>query len=158
MDLAHLWRLLHLFFSFEFVGSLMVAEWNGRAARRATDWTERAALYHVVHVSARTSGIGALVLLGVFGHLTAVSLGYSMRTETWLWWVTGLWLAAIAVMALVVIPAAARLAATSDIGVAGGEPAGHDAARGRWRLGNVVMSLLYLALLALMVFRWRSPA
>ena len=38
MVLVGLWKLLHLFFAFSFVGSLVVAEWNGRAARATHDW------------------------------------------------------------------------------------------------------------------------
>ena len=102
MDLASVWRFLHLFFSFAFVGTLVVAEWNGRAARATTDWGQRAVLFRVIP------------------------------------------------------PAAARLAAAASAAAGGGEAAGFEAALARWRLGNVAMSLLYLVLLALMVFRWRS--
>lgn len=156
MELASIWRLLHHFFAFAFVGSLVVAEWNGRAVRLTTDWGQRAILFQIIHRSTRTAGLGTLVLLGVFGHLNAVALGYRMGADTWLRWVTGLWMVAIAVMAFVVLPAAARLAAVAGSAAAGGDPAGYDAARGRWRVGNLAMSLLYLATLVLMVFRWRS--
>jgi hypothetical protein len=155
MDLESVWRFLHLFFSFAFVGTLVVAEWNGRAARATTDWGQRAVLFRVIHLSTRVAGLGALVLLGVFGHLNAVALGYAMATHDWLRLVTGLWLATVALMALVVLPAAARLAAAASAAAGGGEAAGFDATLARWRLGNVAMSLLYLVLLALMVFRWR---
>jgi hypothetical protein len=153
MDLDSLWRLLHHFFSFGFVGTLVVAEWNGRASRATNDWGQRALLFQTIHLSTRVAGIGSLVLLGVFGHLLAVSAGYRMGTDVWLRWVTGLWMAAIAVMAFFVLPAAARLAAITAVAAVGGEPTGYDAARGRWRMGNVVLTLLYLTLLALMVFR-----
>jgi hypothetical protein len=155
MELASIWRLLHLFFSFGFVGTLVVAEWNGRAARATEDWGQRAALFRVVHLSSRVAGFGGLVLLGVFGHLNAVALGYRMMASPWLQWVTGVWLAAIAVMVLVVLPAVARLAAAAEAAAGGGAAAGYEAALRRWRVGNVAMSLLYLSLLALMVFRWR---
>lgn len=153
MDLDSLWRLLHHFFTFGFVGTLVVAEWNGRASRATTDWGQRAMLFQTIHLSTRVAGIGSLVLLGVFGHLLAVSAGYRMGTDAWLRSVTGIWMAAIVVMAFVVMPAAARLAAITAAAAAGGDPAGYDTTRGRWRLGNVLLSLLYLTLLALMVFR-----
>jgi hypothetical protein len=155
MSLAHLWRFLHFFFSFGFVGTLIVAEWNGRAARATHDWSQRAVLFRVVHLSSRTAGLGALVLLGVFGQLKALAIGYRMSTSGWLMWVTGLWLVAIAVMSMVVVPAAARLAAAANEAALGGVATGYDAALKRWRLGNVTMSLLYLSLLVLMVFHWR---
>jgi hypothetical protein len=155
MELVLAWRLLHLFFAFGFVGTLVVAEWNGRAARATDDWGQRAVLFRVIHLSTRVPGLGALVLLGVFGHLNAVALGYRMGESPWLVWVTVLWLLAVAVMTLVVLPAVTRLAAVSSRAAGGGDAAGYEAALARWRLGNVVMSLLYLTLLALMVLRWR---
>jgi hypothetical protein len=155
MTLDNVWRLLHYFFAFAFVGTLVVAEWNGRAARATQDWGERALLFRVIHLSSRVAGLGGLVMLGVFGHLHAVALGYKMSASPWLWSVTGLWLAAIVVMAAVVLPAVGRLADAAGAAAGGGAATGYDAALGRWRLGNVLMTLLYLTLLALMVFRWR---
>lgn len=154
MDLAGIWRFLHLFFSFGFVGTLVVAEWNGRAARATQDWGQRAVLFQVIHLSTRVAGLGALLLLGVVGHLSAAAMGIHMMESSWLQWVTGLWLAAILTMAVVVLPSASRLSAAASAAAGGGEAAGFDAALKRWRLGNVAMSLLYLALLVLMVFRW----
>lgn len=155
MTLDIVWRFLHHFFSFAFVGTLVVAEWNGRAARATEDWGQRALLFRVIHLSSRVAGLGGLVMLGVFGQLHAVALGYRMSASPWLWWATGLWLAAIVAMTVVVLPAVARLAAVAGTAAGGGEATGYDAALGRWRLGNVLMSLLYLTLLALMVFRGR---
>lgn len=149
-----MWRFLHLFFAFGFVGTLVVAEWDGRAARQTRDWGQRAVLFQVVHLSSRIAGFGALVLLGVFGHLSAATMGIHMTDSTWLRWVTTVWLAAMVVMAAVVLPAVARLAAAASAAAGGAEPAGYDAALRRWRTGNVAMSLLYLALLAMMAFRW----
>ncbi len=153
MDLESLWRLLHHFFSFSFVGTLVVAEWNGRAARVTADWGQRALLFQTVHLSTRVAGLGSLLLLGVFGHLLASATGHRMGADPWLRWVTALWLMAVAVMAFFVLPAASRLAALTGAAAAGGEAPGYDALRGRWRLGNVVLTALYLSLLALMVFR-----
>ena len=155
MALDIVWRFLHTFFAFAFVGTLVIAEWNGRAARATEDWRQRAVLFRVIHLSSRVAGLGALVMLGVFGQLHAVAVGYRMSASPWLWWVTGLWLAAIAVMSVVVLPAAARLAAAAATAAGGGEATGYDRALGRWRLGNVIMSLLYLSLLVLMAFRGR---
>ena len=156
MSLAHVWRLLHLFFAFAFVSTLVLAQWNGRAASATGDWGQRAVLFRVIHLSTRGMGLGTLVLLGVFGHVTATALGYRMSTDPWLIWVTAIWLAALAVLAFLVRPAAARLAALASAAAAGGEAAGYDDALRRWRLGNVAMSVIYLGLLVLMVFRWRG--
>ena len=155
MDLESLWRLLHHFFSFAFVGTLVVAEWNGRASRATTDWGHRALLFQTIHLSSRVAGLGSLVLLGIFGHLLATATGHRMGSDPWLRWVTGLWMAAIAIMGLLVLPAAARLAAITKAAAAGADPAGYESVLGRWRLGNVMMTLCYLTLLALMVFRQR---
>ena len=156
MSLANVWRFLHLFFSFAFVSTLVIAQWNGRAARATSDWGQRAVLFQVIRLSTRGMGLGTLVLLGVFGHLAAVTLGYRMGTDPWLIWVTATWLAALGVMTFFVRPAAERLAALSSAAAGGGEAAGFDAAFKRWRVANAAMSVLYLALLALMVFRWRA--
>ena len=84
MVLVGLWKLLHLFFAFSFVGSLVVAEWNGRAARATHDWNQRAILFQIVHLSSRLAGMGGLFMLGVFGNLTSIGLGYTMRHDAWL--------------------------------------------------------------------------
>ena len=151
-----LWGFLHLFFAFSFVGTLVLAEWNGRAARATHDWGHRALLFQVVHRSTRAVGLGSLVLTGVVGQVYGAGLGYRMSADAWMRWVTLAWGIAIAVHALVVLPAAARLAATSAVAAGGGTAEGWDLALVRWRAGNVAMSALYLALLALMVWHWRS--
>lgn len=151
-----IWTLLHLFFSFSFVGTLVVADWNSRAARRTDDWSQRALLFGIVQMSSRVAGLGSLLLLGVFGNLLSVNLGYRMAGDPWMRWVNGLWLAAVLLMLLVQLPGLARLTATARTAAAGGSGAGYDDALRRWRLGNVGLSLLYLALLTLMVFRARS--
>lgn len=153
MELESLWRFLHHFFSFAFVGTLVVAEWNGRASGTTEDWGQRALLFRTIHLSTRVAGLGSLVLLGVFGHLLAAGTGHRMGSDPWLRWVTGLWMAAIAIMAFFVLPAAARLAAITGAAAGGGDAQGYDRARSRWRLANVLLTLLYLALLVLMVFR-----
>jgi hypothetical protein len=154
--LAGLWLLLHLFFAFGFVGSLVVADWNGRAARTTADWGQRATLFHIVWLSSRTAGIGSLILLGVFGNLLSTTLGWSMRSDTWMWWVNGLWLVAVSVMILVNLPHAGKLATLARAAATGGAHDGYASALARWRFGNVLLSVLYLTLLVLMVFRWRS--
>ena len=40
--LAPLWKLLHPFLAISFVGNLVVAKWNGRAARTSTSGSQRA--------------------------------------------------------------------------------------------------------------------
>ena len=37
MQLNELWAFLHFFFAFSYVGSLVVAEWNGRVVRVSAD-------------------------------------------------------------------------------------------------------------------------
>ena len=154
--MSQLLMLLHLFFAFSFVGSLVVAEWNGRAARVTTDWGQRALLFEIVRLSSRIAGLGALVMTGVFGNLASVRLGYSMSSGTWLRCVNGLWLATLLVMALLLLPSVSRLSAAARAAATGGSAEGYERALARWRFGNVLASLLYLALLALMVFHWKS--
>jgi len=156
MVLVGLWKLLHLFFAFSFVGSLVVAEWNGRAARATHDWNQRAILFQIVHLSSRLAGMGGLFMLGVFGNLTSIGLGYSMRHDAWLRWVNGIWVVALACMGFLSVPSARRLADASRLAAQGGEPEGYDRWLRRWRFANVVQSALYLTALVLMVFHWRS--
>ena len=149
------WGFLHLFFAFSFAGSLVVAEWNGRAARATTDWAQRALLFQIVTMSSRVAGVGGLILLGVFGNLWSLMAGYRMSTDTWPRAVNGLWLVTVALLTIMVLPAAARLHRMAVSGASGGTTEGWDATLTRWRLGNIMLSVLYLGLLLLMVSHWR---
>lgn len=149
-------RLMHLFFAFAFVGSLVVAEWNGKAARATQDWGQRALLFQIIQLSSRVAGLGSLVFLGVLGHLLSVRLGYSMGSDRWMWLVTVLWIVALFVQALVLLPNVNRLAEISRAAAGGGPSDGFASHLARWRFGNVIQSVLYLALLVSMVFRWRA--
>ncbi len=64
-----------------------------------------------------------------------------------------LWIVAVAATAAVSLPGASRLARMSRDAAGGNVPEGYDATLRRWRLGNLAQTLLYLALLALMVWR-----
>lgn len=154
--MPRLMEFLHLFFAFSYVASLVIAEWNGRAARATEDWKQRAILYQIIWLSCRVAGFGSLFLNGVFGNLAAIQLGYSMAGSTWFQWVNGIWVAALAGMILLTVPNAGRLAKQSQIAAGGGAPEGFESALARWRIGNVVQSFLYLTLLALMVWHWQA--
>jgi hypothetical protein len=149
------WRLLHIFLAFGFVGSLVVCDWNGRAARATEDWPQRALLWGIVRKAAGV-GLGTLIALGVLGNLLSSSLGYRMSADAWPRWVNGLWLAAVIVQGAVVAPGAARLAGLAKAAAGGAAAEGYAQGVRRWRLGNLAQSLLYLSLLVLMVFHWRS--
>lgn len=156
MTLDGVWKFLHLFFAFSFVGTLVLADWNGRALRASRDWAQRALLLEIIHLSTRTAGLGSLVLLGLFGNLVSMNAGYTMRADTWLRWVNGLWLPAVLIAAFWNLPALTRLRVLAKGASGTQEIPEFDAGIRRWRLGNAVLSLLYVALLILMVFRWRS--
>lgn len=151
-----LWRFLHLFFAFSFVGTLVLAEWNGRAARYAGEWPQRALLFTIVQRASGIAGLGSLLATGVLGNLLSAALGYRMAIDVWLRWVNGLWILAVLVAGFVWLPAAGRLARIARAVVGGGEPDGYERALRRWRLGNAALSVLYVALLALMVLHWHS--
>ena len=153
---AGIWKLLHLFFAFSFVGTLVVADWNGRAARATADWTQRALLFDIVQRASGIGGLGSLLALGVIGYVLAASSGYHMARDAWLRAAGGAWLATVLVMTLGALPSTRRLAKLSSEAAAGGSAAAFEAEVGRWRLCNVALSLLYLALLVLMVFHWHS--
>lgn len=151
-----LWKLLHLFFAFSFVGALTLAEWNVRAARRTGDWRERARLLSVVLDAYRVYGLLSLLLLGVFGNLAAPAAGYRMATDGWMHVVNGLWVVAVLLYLLLALPAARRAAGLAQAAAGGGPAEGYEQALRRWRLANVVLTLLYIAFLVVMVFPWRS--
>ena len=156
MKLHPLWQWLHLVFAISWIASLVVAEWNGRTARATTDWSQRALLFQIVHRSTRTAGAGSLFLAGLLGQVSAMTIGYHMATDRWMWWATGLWLAALFGMFLLNVPLSQRLANLARLAAAGGSSAGYDSALARWRFANVLQSVMYLGILALMVLRWRS--
>ena len=151
-----LWTLLHLLAAFSFVGSLLVAEWMSRSARATQDWPQRALLFQIAVRAGRVAGVIPLVLTGVLGNVAAVALGNHMATDAWLRWANGLWLVTVLVMALVHLPAVYRLAALARAASGHAEPAGYAGALGRWRLSNVLLSVLYLAMLVVMVYGARS--
>ena len=149
------WKLLHLFFSFAFVGTLVVCDWNSRAARATRDWSQRALLWDIVRRAAAV-GLGTLLVLGGLGNVLSSMLGYRMAVDAWPRWVNALWVAGLIVQGAIVLPGAALLAGLAKGAAVGGESSGYDSALRRWRLGNLAQSLLYLALLVLMAFHWRA--
>jgi Na+/melibiose symporter-like transporter len=155
MTLLLLWRLLHIFFAFGFVGSLVVCDWNSRAARATEDWQQRALLWDIIR-RASGVGLGTLLVLGVMGNLLSSGLGYRMSAEAWPRWVNGLWVIGVILQGVVIAPGAARLAGLAKAAAEGGSAEAYPAAVRRWRLVNVAQSVIYMSLLVLMVFRWRS--
>ena len=150
MTLTRLWLTLHLFFAFTFVGSLVLAEWVGGAARSATEWRDRALLYAIIARSTPWAGLLPLVLLGVFGNLVAVGSGLSML-DPWLQFINGGWLVMAALVFAISMPSSARLARLSRAAMEGGSSQGFEAALGRWRLGNMILSVIYIVMLVMMV-------
>lgn len=159
-DALLLLRFFHLFFAFTYVGGLVVTEWNSRAARRSFDWRERALLFQIMFTSSTVAGLGGLLLTGILGNVMSTMLGYRMAEDAWIRWVNGLWVIAVVIMAAVNVPGAASLARMSkqmaEAAAGADPPAGFAPAFLRWRLANIAQSALYLAMLALMVFRWRG--
>jgi len=150
-----LWRLLHLFFAFGFVGTLVVCDWNSRAARATQDWRQRALLWDIVRKAAGV-GLGTLLLLGVLGNLLSAMMGYRMSVDAWPRWVNGLWLVSVILQGILVAPGAARLAGLAKAAAEGGAEGAYAGALKRWRISNMAQSLVYLALLVLMAFHWKS--
>lgn len=155
-------KLLHLLFAFAYVGALVVLERASRAARRTTGWRERAALWSLARGSLWLSGVFPLLLLGVFGNLLAMMGGMSKAQEFWLFWANALWLFSVIVILAYVAPATHRLVNLSRAAAEheGANPtpeaaAAYDHALRRARLGNALLTVLYIAQLVLMVQRDR---
>ena len=73
-----IWKLLHLFFSFSFVGTLMVADWNGRAARATSDWGQRALLLDICRIS---SGVAVMPPTLGIARISRASAGSSASSS-----------------------------------------------------------------------------
>lgn len=155
MPWTKVWLMLHLYFAFTFVGSLVVSEWVGGIARRAPEWRDRALLFEILRRTSQWAGLLPLLVLGVLGNLLATGIGLRMATDPWMRVVNGAWLLTVIVLAAVALPNVSRLARVSRAAVGGGDPAGYDAALRTWRLANVVLSILYIVQLALMVSQAR---
>lgn len=155
MPWTKVWLMLHLYFAFTFVGSLVVSEWVGGIARRAPEWRDRAMLFEILRRTSQWAGLLPLLVLGVLGNLLATGLGLRMATDPWLRIVNGAWLLTVIVLAAVALPNVTRLAHASRAAAGGGDPAGYDAALRAWRLANVSLSILYIVQLALMVSQAR---
>lgn len=153
-------RFFHLLFAFLYVSSLALADWNAGAARRAGTWRERATLFRTTFNATTVTGLGGLLLLGIIGNVLSVALGYHMGADAWMKWVNGLWVLAVVLMAALSVPTAGALArmSTKMSEATEGTPA-PDAWAGavaRWRIARMAQNLLFLALLVLMVLRWRG--
>lgn len=153
-------KFFHLLFAFLYVSSLALADWNAAAARRAGTWRERATLFRTTFNATTVTGLGGLLMLGILGNVLSVALGYRMGADAWMQWVNGLWVLATVLMAAVNVPTAGALArmATKMSEAAEGtpQPDRWAGALTRWRLARTAQNVLFLALLVLMVFRWRG--
>jgi hypothetical protein len=155
MQWTKVWLMLHLYFAFTFVGSLVVAEWVGGIARRTPEWRDRALLFEIVRRSSLWAGLLPLLLLGVLGNVVATGTGLRMATDPWLRTVNGAWLVTVIVLAAVALPNAGRLARLSRAAASGGASEGYDQALRGWRFANLALTLLYVVQLALMVSQAR---
>lgn len=155
MQWTKVWLMLHLYFAFTFVGSLVVAEWVGGIARRAPEWRDRALLFEIIRRSSQWAGLLPLLLLGVLGNMVATGTGLRMAVDPWLRIVNGAWLLTVIVLAGVALPNVSRVARLSRAAATGGASEGYDPALRNWRIANLVLTLLYVVQLALMVSQAR---
>lgn len=157
MESFSLVRFLHVLLAFVYVAALFAAHWNLLAARRSASWAERALLFEMNRRNALVFGFLPLLALGILGNLLAMSLGYRMATTPTFRIANGLWLVSVVVAALLDLPVAARLAARARAAATngGGEPVEWNSLVGRWRIGNALQLVLFLALLYFMVAPWQ---
>jgi hypothetical protein len=149
---------LHALFAFVFVGAVLAAHWNTLAARRSSNWAERAALLELNRRLAIVFSLPSLIGSGIVGNLLAMQLGFRMGASRPLQIVTGLWLLMLIVSLAIDVPLSARLATLARAAAkesGGGVPAEWAGAMGRWRAGNGVQLLLFLVTLWFMVAAWK---
>jgi hypothetical protein len=155
----HAVRYLHLIFAFVYVAALMASHWNTLAARRATNWAERAGLFELNRRLSLAFSLPALIGAGIVGNVLAMQLGFRMSENRGLQIVSGLWLVLVLLVLAIDVPISSRLAlqARAAAGAAnGGEPVEWKASLGRWRLGNGLQLLVFIVLLWFMVTAWRA--
>lgn len=163
MDGPTVARFLHLLSAFLFVAALFATQWNGVAARRATDWPVRAALFEANLRISRMFALPGLIALGVIGNLLGMQLGYRMADTPTFRIVNGLWVLQVLLFLVVDLSAAGRLAALSRAAANaagrsesnGGDPVDWKTQLGRWRAGNAVQSILFVVMLTFMARPWR---
>ena len=144
-------KYLHELFAFLYVGAILSAHWNVLAARRTTDWNQRAALFALNKRLGLMFAVVPLVLLGVVGHILAGVLGLGGGT---LRLADELWFASLILSLALEIPTSARLAALAANATA--EPEGWNGLLVRWRLANGLQLLLFLVLLYVMSAPWNA--
>ncbi|MBI5170153.1 MAG: hypothetical protein HZA61_11735 [Candidatus Eisenbacteria bacterium] len=150
---------LHVLFGFTYVAALMAAHWNALAARRTTNWNERAALFELNRRLGITFALGALIGAGVLGQMLGMSLGYKMADTRSFQIANALWLVNLLALLAVDLPQGSRLAAQARAAANSGatnEPVGYTGALDRWRIGNAVQLLVFLVLLWFMVAPWHK--
>lgn len=150
------WKFLHLFSCLSLAACVMSSRWNVLAAERVDDWARRFVLFEATQRASLRVGLTSLVLLGLFANLTALSLGLRLDRDSWPLSTDVLCLAALAVLALVDLPASRALAHEARRAIHQGPSGAFDRALSRWRIGNATLLLLAAASIGLMVFRWRS--
>jgi len=150
------WKLLYLFTSLSLVSCVMSAHWNVLAAQRVDDWGRRFTMFQATRRASLRFGLTSGVLLGVFANLTAFSLGLRLDRDPWLLWIDAIWIAALAVLALVDLPASRALVHEARHAIHQGPSVAFDRTLSRWRIGNATLLLLTVASIGLTVFRWRN--
>lgn len=148
---------LHVLFGFTYVAALMASHWNTMAARKTTNWTERAALFEQNRKLSLVFCFGSLLGAGVVGQMLAMQLGYRMSDTRAFQVANALWLVNVIVLLVFDLPLTSRLAAQARAAANGGttgEPVGWTGALDRWRIGNGVQLLVFLVLLWFMVSPW----
>ena len=156
-------RYLHLLTAFVFVSAVFASHWNVLAARRATEWHSRAALFELNVRIGRLFGLGALILLGIMGNMLAMQLGYRMADTPSFRSANSLWLLQLAIFVAIELSAASKLAALSRSAANaagrgdgnGADPVEWRPLLGRWRIGNSTQLVLFVVQLYFMARPWR---
>ena len=155
----HVAEYLHLLFAFIYVATLMASHWNTLAARRTTSWAERGGFFELNRRLSLVFSLPSLIGTGIVGNVLAMQLGYRMSENRGLQIVTGLWLVLLVLVLAIEVPISSRLAMQSRAAAGaanGGEPVDWNASLGRWRLGNGLQLVVFIALLWVMVTAWRA--
>jgi hypothetical protein len=148
------WKLLYLLSTFSLAACVMSSHWIVLAARRVDDWGRRFTLFEATRRVSLRFGLASILMIALCANLTRLSLGSRRPWDGWLLWTDALCLIALAVLALVELPAARALAHEARRAIHQGPSGSFDRALGRWRLGNATLLVLSVASIGMLVLRW----
>lgn len=149
-----LYVFFHVLGAILFLGNVITTAFWKLQADRSRDPKERHRAALAVMKADFVLTIPGLVLIVVFGVLTAHAYGYSMAEISWLTISIGLFALAGLLWGAVLLPSQLAMIRHSKAGIPSGElPLAYDKASARWNLWGSINTIIPLVVLFLMVVK-----